>query len=272
MKALASISMRRTSGWTISGSAASALLPGSPALPALERVGGGVLVGELGLREALVAAAEPRGVHHDEHRREALVLPADQPAGRAVEVHHAGGAAVDAHLVLDRAAGDRVAAQPSGRILGTRNSEMPLRSLGRVGQLGEHQVDDVVGQVVLAARAEDLLAGDREAAVAPRLGLGADQAEVGAGLRLGERHRAEPFARDQLGQVGCLELVAAAWSSSAATAPWVRPGYMLNAWQAELRNSSTTVARTCGMALPAVLLGQRERAPAGLAVLRGRPR
>ena len=38
---------------------------------------------------------------------------------------------------------------------------MPREPARRVRQLGEHQVDDVLGQVVLAARDEDLGAGDR---------------------------------------------------------------------------------------------------------------
>jgi hypothetical protein len=36
-----------------------------------------------------------------------------------------------------------------------------LDALRRVGQLGQHQVDDVLGEVVLAGGDEDLGAGDR---------------------------------------------------------------------------------------------------------------
>jgi hypothetical protein len=39
-----------------------------------------------------------------------------------------------------------------------------------------------------------------------RLGLGAQQAEVGAAVRLGQAHRAGPLARRQLGQVHLLLL------------------------------------------------------------------
>ena len=80
-----------------------------PALPAVLGVGDRVLIGDLALGQALQADAEPRRVHHDEHRREALFGLADQPAGGAVIVEHAGRIAVDAHLLLDRAAGDAVA-------------------------------------------------------------------------------------------------------------------------------------------------------------------
>ncbi len=76
---------------------------GAP-LQAILRVGDRVLIGDFRLSEALHADAEPRLIHHDEHRRHALVLFADQPADGVVEVQHAGRIAVDAHLVLDRAA------------------------------------------------------------------------------------------------------------------------------------------------------------------------
>ena len=105
------------------------------ALQPLLRVGRGVLIGDLGLREALHGDAEPGAVHHHEHRGEAAVLLADQPALGAVEVHHAGRIAVDAHLVLDRAAGDAVAVAEravlvDAGIFGTRNSEMPFTPAG----------------------------------------------------------------------------------------------------------------------------------------------
>jgi hypothetical protein len=79
------------------------------ALQAVAGIGDRVLIGDLRLREPLHGDAEPGLVHHHEHALHALVLFADQPAGGAVVVHHAGGIAVNAHLVLDRAAGDAVA-------------------------------------------------------------------------------------------------------------------------------------------------------------------
>ena len=79
------------------------------ALAAVPRVGGGILIGDFALGEALQADAQPRRVHHDEHRLEALLRLADQPALRAVIIHDAGRVAVDAHLLLERAAADRVA-------------------------------------------------------------------------------------------------------------------------------------------------------------------
>jgi hypothetical protein len=79
------------------------------ALEAVLRIGDRVLIGDFRLREALNGHTEPRLVHHHEHGVEALVLRADEPAGGAVIVHDAGRIAVNAHLVLDRAAGNGIA-------------------------------------------------------------------------------------------------------------------------------------------------------------------
>ncbi len=73
-------------------------------LQAFTRVLQCVLVGALGQADALQADAQARGVHHGKHRLQALVRLADQVAFGAVEVHHAGDRALDAHLVFDRAA------------------------------------------------------------------------------------------------------------------------------------------------------------------------
>ena len=118
LKARMVISMRRTSGCTMIGSAAlSGNFAPASARPCRRslRIGRRVLIGDLGQREPLHADAEPRLVHHREHGADATVLLADQPAGRAVVVHHAGGVAVDAHLLLDRAAGDGVARARASR-------------------------------------------------------------------------------------------------------------------------------------------------------------
>jgi len=77
----------------------------------LMRVGERVLLRDFGDRDSLHAHSQPRGVHHSEHAFHALgrrTLLArfrrrgfrPQPPGdRVVEIEHAGGVRLDAHLV-----------------------------------------------------------------------------------------------------------------------------------------------------------------------------
>ena len=162
------------------------------------------------------ADREPREVHHREHAGEAAILLADQIADRAAVIaidHGAGRRGVDAELVLDRMRAHVVAR--AERAVGVHQEfrheeERNAPGAGRrIGQARQHEMDDVVGEVVLAVGDEDLLAVDAIAAVAGALGLGAQRADVGAGLRLGELHRAHPFAGDELRQIGALEFVGA---------------------------------------------------------------
>ena len=131
--ALIVINVRRTSGCTMIGSAGLSgnFGPGQrAALQTLLGVSGRILIRDLRHREPLHADAEPRLVHHHEHRGEAAIFLTDQIAHRIVVIHHTGGIAVDAHLVLDRAAGDAVlrAERAVGidQDFGTMKSEMPF--------------------------------------------------------------------------------------------------------------------------------------------------
>ncbi len=192
------------------GSAAASASAGwdGAALQALAGVGGGELVGAGGLAETLHADLGAGLVHHGEHRLEAGVLRAEQPAGGGVVVHHACGVAVDAHLLLQLADGEGVAVPEAAVGVGEelRDDEKgdALDAGGGAGGAGQDEVDDVLGEVVVAGGDEDLLAGELVGAVGLRLGPGAQEAEVGAGVRLGEVHGAGPFAGHQLGQVGGL--------------------------------------------------------------------
>ena len=186
------------------------------ALDAILGIGQGLLVGALGHAQPLHADAEARLVHHDEHIFETAVLLADQVADRAravAEGEHRGRAGVDAHLVFDRDAAHVVARTERAIVVNEklRHHEQrdALHALGRGGGAREHQVDDVVGEVMLAEADEDLLALDQVVVTIGR-GLAADQAEVRAGLGLGQVHRAGPLARDHLVQEALLLLVAAA--------------------------------------------------------------
>jgi hypothetical protein len=60
----------------------------------------------------------------------------------------------------------------------------------RVLGLGQHQVQDVLGQVVIAARDEDLGAANLVLAAAHGLGLGERAADVATSVGLGQAHRA----------------------------------------------------------------------------------
>ena len=82
----------------------------------------------------------------------------------------AGRRGVDAELVLDAGAAQVVARRSPSARAALRHQEQrdAPRAGGRVGQAGQHQVDDVVGEIVLAIGDEDLLAGDPVGAVARR--------------------------------------------------------------------------------------------------------
>ena len=161
------------------------------------------------MREALHGDAEPGAVHHHEHRREPTVFLADEPAFGGVEVHHAGRIGVDAHLVLDRAAGDAVAA-PERAVFVQQNlrreeERNPFHAGRRAFDPRQHEMDDVVGEVVLARRNEYLLARYRVGTVVLPDGARLDEAEVGAAMRLREVHRARPFSRRHFRQVAGLQ-------------------------------------------------------------------
>ena len=183
---------------------------GGAALPALARVGHRLLRGGFGDADALQADRKPRAVHHGEHAGHAGILLADEVADRAAliaENHRAGRRAVDAELVLDRMGANVIAG--AGRTVGIeqkfRHQEQrnAARARRRIGQPGEHEMNDVVGEIVLAVGDEDFLALEAVGAVARALGARAQRADVGAGLRLGELHGAGPFAGHELGQETC---------------------------------------------------------------------
>jgi len=184
--------------------------PGQAArLQALASIGQATLERRLGNAQSLQADLEACIVHHGEHAGQALVGLPHQPAAGAVEVHHAGRRPLDTHLVLQRAAGDCVA-RPQATVIATfelgHQEQADATHPGRrIRQARQHQMDDVIGQVLVAAADEDLAAADAVAAIALRLGAGAQQRKVGAGLGLGQAHGASPFAADQLAQVVTLE-------------------------------------------------------------------
>ncbi len=112
---------------------------------------------------------------------------------------------MDAHLLFDGAAGNRVARADAAirRRQKFRNDEKrnPLGAFGRAFDARQHQMDDIRRKIVLAGRDENFCAGDFVAAVRLRRRARSHETEIGAALRLGQIHRAGPFAADELGQV-----------------------------------------------------------------------
>jgi len=96
---------------------------------------------------------------------------------------------MNAELVLDRLRA-RVVALPKRAVgieqeLRHQKERDALRAGRRIGEPRQHQMNNVVGEVVLAVGDEDLLPGDAVAAVRRALGPGAQ----------GRRRRSRPAAR-----------------------------------------------------------------------------
>ena len=81
-----------------------------------------------------------------------------------------------------------------GHEFGHEKETEPLGTVWRTGDAGKHQVHDVLGQIAVAPGNVDLLPGHLVCAVRLRFGLGAQAAEIGAGLRFCQVHGARPFA------------------------------------------------------------------------------
>ena len=90
--------------------------------------------------------------------------------------------------------------------LGHDGQAQALGAGGCIGQAAQHQVHDVVSEVLIPAADEDLAAADAHRRAVGSLTRyqitpGAHQAQVAAGLRLGQAHGAQPVAADQLVEV-----------------------------------------------------------------------
>ncbi|KAF1854083.1 hypothetical protein Lal_00005300 [Lupinus albus] len=185
------------------------------ALHAVAGIGQRLLVGALGDRQALHGDVQPGVVHHGEHVFQAAVRLADQESGRPAliaEGQHGGRAAMDAQLVLQRHALHLIAGAQAavGIDQEFRHDEQAdaLHARGRIGQAGQHQMDDVLRQVMVAVGDEDLLSAD-EVMVAVRHRARPRGGEVASRLRLRDVHGAGPLARDHPGQIEVLQHVGA---------------------------------------------------------------
>ncbi len=120
---------------------------------------------------------------------------------------------MNAQLVLQPDALDAVAragiAVRVEQVFGTQEQRNAPRTLRRVGQPRQHEVNDIASGVMLAPGDEDLLAGDAIGAVAGGVGACRQGRQVGARLRFGQVHRSRPFAGNQARQEQVLLRLAA---------------------------------------------------------------
>ena len=172
---------------------------------------------------------------------------------------------IDPHDTALRAPSD-----PSSltRNLGTTNSEMPLRAVRRARRLGQHQVDDVVGQVVLARRDEDLGAGDRVDCRPPaaRRGCGSGPGRCRTAARSGSSSRPIRPTPSWAGTSPAAR--ASPWRPARRSRRGRGPGYIANAMLEEIMIFLERGRDDVRHPLPAERLGRRQRAPAALDELR----
>ena len=120
----------------------------------------------------------------------------------------------------------------------------------RIGQPRQHEVDDIVGEIVLAVGDENLLALDAIAAVGRALGLGAQRADIGAGLRLGQLHRAGPCAGDEFFEIKFFQARRCRARTSASNAAMVSTGPMMKAIEAAFHISLQAALIESGRSWP----------------------
>ncbi|MND74696.1 hypothetical protein D3C80_662970 [compost metagenome] len=182
-------------------------------LHALAGIAQGALERGFGVALALLRHRQAGFVDKGKHGIQAAVGRAQQVTGSTVEVDHAGGVAMNTHLVFDRATAHAVgrtgATVVIDQALGHREQGNTLDPGRCAFDARQHQVQDVVGDVVLAGGNEHLAAGDSIAALCLRLGAGAQQAQVRAAVGFGQAHGAGHAAFDQRWQKTLLECVIA---------------------------------------------------------------
>ena len=107
---------------------------------------------------------------------------------RAVaEVQQGVGGGVVAHLVVEAHQCD-VVAGAVGEVLGDNEQRDALDAGAAAGSLGQHQVHDVLGKLVVAAGDPHLGAGDPVGAVPGGHGLGGDIGQRRPRLGFGQAH------------------------------------------------------------------------------------
>src|SRR5690554_3602888 len=167
----------------------------APALPALAGIVLGDVGGGRGDAQSLNPGMQPHWFDHGEELGQASSLFAQQDALCLAEAHGTGGRAMQSELFLDALKGDAI-----GRAINMvgYQEQAETTGAGLVIGTGEHAVANAAGHVMVAKGNPDLLAGNQPGTIA-QLGLGANPADVGAGLGLGNADGGGPFTRYQLG-------------------------------------------------------------------------
>ena len=185
----------RCSGGALSRQAASLLT--------LARIRQRVLIRDFGQAQRLHAHAQTRRIHHHEHRIQALMRLADQPADRIIQIDLTGRIPVDTHLALNGTTTDRIAHAGLARSIrqALRHDEQGYTARARrcIWQARQHEVHDIFCQIVLTSGNENFVPTQPIAAVFLWLGPSAQQTQIGTAMRLGQTHGARPFAGHQFG-------------------------------------------------------------------------
>src|SRR5262249_37472294 len=137
----------------------------------------------------------------------------------------------------------------------------PFDAFGRALDAGEHEMNDIFSEVVLTRGYENLGPGDFVAAVRLRYGAGAGEAEIRAALRLGEGHRAGPFAADELGQIQRL-LFGRAMDDESRCRALRQPGIHGEGYVRRYQKLPDGLREHAGQPLPAEFGGRRCADPA----------
>ena len=173
-------------------------------LTALFGIGLGFLPCGVQKANALHGHVQAGGVHHDKHGVQPFAGLANDLCQCIVKTHDASGAAVESHFFFNAIAMHSTAFA-IGIKLGHQEQRQTFGAGWGIGQAGQHQMHNVVGEVVLATRDENLRAIQGVATISLWRGLGARQAQVTACMRLGQAHGGEPFAGANFAEVGFLE-------------------------------------------------------------------
>ena len=137
--------------------------------------------------------ADPCLVHHVEHVEQAAAFLPDEVSGGVVVVQRGVHRAAVAHLVVDADEGDAVAFREVAGLAQPLRDDEQRQSLhpGAAGA-GEDEVDDVLGDLLVAAGDPHLVTAEAVRAVVLLRRGGGEVSEGGAGAGLGQVHRAEP--------------------------------------------------------------------------------